>query len=525
MTNATAIWRIRPSGSNTNGGGYDPGIGGAGTDYSQQNAAQASGTHGSCTSADTSTTSNSIPGSAFGANLTFTTGTSLGLSANTPVAIFYTTTPTNYVQGTVVTDVTTSLVITPTGTPGAAGPFTAWTICTSTTFVDATANAFTSAMVGNAIYITGTNFITGWYFVTGYTSASTVTLDRPPGYGSTATWHLGGGWADPFTNMSTPNQAQISYSCVGGNTFYILGTGTPNAASYSYDYNWRSTGYPCGGSGIGYTTIAGDPATPGYLAPPNCSGGMPCIKANNSFGSNIIGNYVTASGSNPYIKIQGIWFVLTTSQNMNLNSGSSPWIVEGVVFDQFANDANAYQGSGIWIGGEIFSSVAPGANGSNYAINLGYPGLGVYGVNIHDIVGNGISAGNQGAVIGCVIAKCRGNGVYINTGGGGFVLAQNTIDGNLGSGILINTSGNVNNLQQSGVIYNNIISNHTQASTYGISSNSGTAAVNTAVAPFIDYNVYYGNTTDFQNLNYGPHDTHGGSNPYVAQPTENYTLA
>lgn len=74
--NSTAVWRVRPSGSNTNGGGYDAGISGAATDYSQQNAAQASGTHG------------------------VTTG--------------------------------------------------------STTFTDATANAFTSAMIGNALYITGT---------------------------------------------------------------------------------------------------------------------------------------------------------------------------------------------------------------------------------------------------------------------------------------------------------------------------------------------------------------------------------
>src|SRR5271170_1972719 len=40
--NATAVWRVRPSGSNTNGGGYDPGIASAGTDWSQQNAAHLS---------------------------------------------------------------------------------------------------------------------------------------------------------------------------------------------------------------------------------------------------------------------------------------------------------------------------------------------------------------------------------------------------------------------------------------------------------------------------------------------------
>lgn len=39
-TTATAVWRVRTGGNENNGGGYDPGISGAGTDYSQQDAAQ-----------------------------------------------------------------------------------------------------------------------------------------------------------------------------------------------------------------------------------------------------------------------------------------------------------------------------------------------------------------------------------------------------------------------------------------------------------------------------------------------------
>lgn len=42
---STAVWEVRPTvGSDTNGGGFDPAISGAGTDYSQQNAAQYSAT-------------------------------------------------------------------------------------------------------------------------------------------------------------------------------------------------------------------------------------------------------------------------------------------------------------------------------------------------------------------------------------------------------------------------------------------------------------------------------------------------
>src|SRR5277367_6296433 len=50
---ASAIWRIRPSGSNTNGGGYDVASYPGGTDYSRQNSPQATGTLG--TAAGTAT--------------------------------------------------------------------------------------------------------------------------------------------------------------------------------------------------------------------------------------------------------------------------------------------------------------------------------------------------------------------------------------------------------------------------------------------------------------------------------------
>ena len=54
---------------------------------------------------------------------------------------------------------------------------------------------------------------------------------------------------------------------------------------------------------------------------------------------------------------------------------------------------------------------------------------------------------------------------------------------------------------------------------------AGTTAQNDRVKQFIDYNVFYNNTTDVNAISYGAHDTHGGSNPYVGQSAENYTLA
>lgn len=58
--NATAVWEHRPTGNNNNGGGFDPGIAGAGTDYSQQDAAQLALADIAC--AQNSTTITSVAG-------------------------------------------------------------------------------------------------------------------------------------------------------------------------------------------------------------------------------------------------------------------------------------------------------------------------------------------------------------------------------------------------------------------------------------------------------------------------------
>ena len=55
--NATAQWRIRQDGANDNGGGYDPEISGAGTDYTDQSTPALSPTDLATTGAVTTLTS------------------------------------------------------------------------------------------------------------------------------------------------------------------------------------------------------------------------------------------------------------------------------------------------------------------------------------------------------------------------------------------------------------------------------------------------------------------------------------
>ena len=444
--NATAIWRVRPSGSNTNGGGFDPAISGVGTDYSGQNAAQASGTHGT------------------------TTGT--------------------------------------------------------TTFTDLTALAFTSAMVGNAIYITGTGQTTGWYFVTAYSSSSVVTLDRSPGTGTLATWYLGGGWAD-LTNLASTGPL------VSNNTMYVLGSGTPNPASYTYDYTYA-------GSGISPAAITinllNDPSTPGYKAAPDTTGGMPVIK--------FTGASVLSLTANTALNVQGIWFVSGTGASAGsyviaasgTASGAAFGSLFGCVTDQFGLDtgmgkmvinSGAIQSYINAVGCEIFSSQG-GTGGVNAAFYVtatfwSDAAFSIVGCNIHDCVGYGIyiTCGSNFCVtsltvINSIIAKCSASGIYYDTYSP-LVLMNCTIDGNGGDGLTVGTA--IINSLYVAIVINNIFSNHTGAGKYGAKN-----AANLTNGNVVDYNTYYNNTTD-TSLGYGPHDTHGGSNPYVNQATENYALA
>ena len=428
--NATAVWRVRPGGSNTNGGGYDPGISGAATDYSKQNSAQASGTHGT------------------------TVGT--------------------------------------------------------TSFVDATANAFTSAMVGNAIYITGSGQTTGWYFVTAFSSASTVTLDRSPGTGTLATWNLGGGWADPFTNLDTTTNVLVP-----GNIVYVLGSGTPNPSAYTPDYTYGGGGaFPLvnGNTTAGSVDILNDPATPGYKAPPDTTGGMPVVKIPNPF--------VTGAYSN----FAGLYFVGTTggaSSGAVISSPTSSTVVFGCVFDQLSQDISFTNGFCAVLGCEVFTSTAPGA-GAWQGLRLNAIGAIAASCNIHDTNGPGVLVASGAQIINSIISKCQGIGVnMVDTSTNVMRCFDCTIDGNTGNGIEISSQ----NALASSFVANNIISNHTTGGKFGLTVDAGTAAQNNLVQLFVDYNVYYNNAADLNAISYGPHDTHGGANPYVGQATENYTLA
>jgi hypothetical protein len=203
-------------------------------------------------------------------------------------------------------------------------------------------------------------------------------------------------------------------------------------------------------------------------------------------------------------------------------------VAYGCVFDQHGvdcefTDVGANAGVNI-IGCELFSSVAAAA-GTYAGIVIGNQGGAVVDCNIHDLRSGGIKSLYAGTtIVGNIVAKCGSTGISIDNNQGfrtgAQLVANNTVDGNAGHGIEVGSQFGLFNQS----LYNNIISNHVTAGKYGITIDAGTAATNDVVKQFVDYNVFYNNAADTNLISYGPHDTHGGTDPYVNAATENYTL-
>lgn len=420
--NATAVWRVRPSGSNTNGGGYDSAISGAGTDYSQQNSAQLAGSDGAA-------------------------------------------------SGT-------------------------------TTF---TGSSFTSQMVGNAMYVTGGGLTTGWYFITAFTNSTTITIDRSPGTGSAATYNVGGGWADPWTNLQTTTSGVTSgsFPVVGSNIVYVLGSGIPNPSSYTDDYTLGGgqTNWVVGSQSTGNIIIDNDPATPSYQRWPSCLGGMPVINCNS--------NVFFQTFNSQWVSIRGLWLRQPTSATVLIMGGFRDSDVRGLVFD---SKDNICEVEGLALGCEVFYSGTPATGATVHVFQKSH----IVSCYIHDYPGLG--ADNSGPITNSIFRKC-GNGA-IKTGGNSFgPYSNNTIDATTGTAIEYASAA-----QLTTQCFNNIITN---TSSVAISATFGStnATANTNAATLIDSNVFYNNTTNFNNFVSGPHDTVLGASPYVNQSTGDYTLA
>lgn len=291
---ANAVWEIWPtSGSDTNGGGFDPSIATGVSDFA---ATVATGNAPVITSATynfvagdvgawvfVKSGTNWVPGfykiSSVAANAATVNGT-IGQ------AILY---QGATVQNTVAGCATTA---SPTGGTGSVD-YTQQAVAavavtgesSATTTITTLAAAFTPVMVGNALYLSGTGITTGRYFMTVFTSTTVCTVDRSPGTtGTSVVVNIGGA-------LATNNQAFGTAGGVGGNVFWIKNTGTMAVSG-------SQTALPAGVSGA-LTVFAGYNSLRGDLDAAKTFTNHPLVQNNN-----VVNN--TINLSNAYVTVRNI---------------------------------------------------------------------------------------------------------------------------------------------------------------------------------------------------------------------------
>jgi hypothetical protein len=505
---ATTVWRVRPSGNNLNGGGYDPAVSGV-------LATTLSGTLATGATSASITSATGWPGSGnyyarLGATISgqryneivqVTAGQGTGPWTVTRARLGTSDPGVTWPAGTVIdNDLSQCDTAMATGTAGTSNA--------STTFSDV-GLATNTTFPGNILWLaSGTNGTVNGYVIQSVTNATTIVLDRNCSTGAMANgvWKIGGGWADPQTNLT----AGTPIPAGDGTTVYMLGSGIPIPSSYTYDYSLSAYATIVNGSlTSGYVRILGDPCTPNYA-----SGAKPCIQ---------IANAMVYYNSN-YLHIEDVWIVPSSAFYTKFFGSVGDLRVINCVFDQFGYDVGISDGSAnpVFLGSWIFSSVAKRSTNVVPAITCAAGIASIINCNVSGCIGPGVLMDYQARMMGSLISKNGNYGIKLDSAtnvGAEIICCGNTIDANAGDGILITGQANCGAL-----IYNNIISNHTTAGTYPIKVSAGTTAQNDRIKNFIDYNVFYNNLNAPSAISYGAHDTTGGANPYVDQTNNDYTL-
>lgn len=439
-TSKSAQYWLRVAGNDNNGGGFDSGISGAGTNYADQDAAQLALTGLTCT-----------------------------------------------VNGTTLTQ---------------------------------TGGTFTSAMVGNAIQITGgTNFLKDIYWITAFTNSNNVVLDRTPataGAGSAGTGNLGGALATlkclSTSGTNTANPLNTTTQLVPGNTVNIRGGGTNDPGSLDYDFSGGYWVFPSGNTSVGPITLVGYNGRP-YLA----YAGLLLYSTNN-------------------ITWRNLKFVITVASFTTHGAIYGAQLGINCIFDQNGNDAYLANpgGNGSATSGAInceFRNSGSTAAGTQPAIVVANYFSIISDCWIHTTRGIGIRMDGPAVLVGNIINSCGDDGVQVgNITVYGLIMKNNTIDKNTGNGINFTAAAGVASVQE---ISGNLITNHTSASKYGVNLSFGSAGDNTILFPgYMDYNGFYNNsngnyhtiTTNISPSFVGTNDPSITGDPYTSEVAADLSL-
>ena len=179
----------------------------------------------------------------------------------------------------------------------------------TTTLTSATAS-FTSAIVGNVIYLQGGTgaLAAGWYEVTGYTNATTITLDRTVATGTGITLNIGGA----FASLGRVG----SIGLVSGNKIWMQ-AGSYTITSASTNVSNGCFSLPTLVTVEGYQTTRGDLGTAPVLTASGITNFILISASDESSIRNLTVDGASLSSSRGYNLGRGFWYKLTARNCSN----------------------------------------------------------------------------------------------------------------------------------------------------------------------------------------------------------------
>lgn len=465
---ASAIWRVRPHGNNSNGGGYDGITYPGGTDYSQQDTAQAtwaSGTNGlTCTGSASTTLTD---GDARGLFTPAMVGNAIQIAGGTGfTAGFYFITQVTDANNVVLDRTPASSTTAASAATGYVGG--GW----ATIYPNVL-----SLVAGNILYVLGgssPSYASPDYATTGSGSAwimgGNVNIGPVTIAGDPATPTNNGYGGRPVI-VVTDYQGGVSFDSPGvvKHIWFALHSGSSYAGSF----------VSAGSTNSNYTMYVTD-----------------CV-----FDYNGRVGYGTASCIRDYN--QGASFLVDNCEFMN--SGAAVSSTNGVI------TANPQYGP--W----------PCVTVINCKFKK-IPGVCIQVAGSANIFGNVFTnCGNDCIQLLSHSGTVTAQYVVSNNTFDGLVSGSGLTTS--GNGISVASAATLENA----TILNNVFSNFTVAGTHAILV-SGTGG--DGVRTLVDYNTFYNNASDLSGISYGPHDTSSNAsapkvnanNPFVDQPNGDYTL-
>jgi hypothetical protein len=384
----------------------------------------------------------------------------------------------------------------------AAATWTHLNMAGTTTLTDPDGgNKFASALIGNAVRVNS-----AYYFITGYTDANNVTVDRSATF-TNAAGKVGGAAVISGVLPDCINVYSAAGNiAVGGNTVYIMGAGSNYPSSNDYQVNSYVNG------------LAGGNATNGFIKYIGHNG-RPRIAAAS-------GNALILYPASSYVYLNNIYFFATGGTYNRLIDVTNNNCIYGNVFDCNDQDCDGIDTvtgtyNSVVANNEIFGKISgPATRASRAGIYLNSTECLVVGNCIHHHGGHGIHVTNQQCYLyNNLIYRNSLNGINIAGYLYLIIISGNTVNRCSGHGIAIGVT------PPQIVIYNNLITNITVATKYGLAMTTGTAAANNNLCLLLNNNAFYGNTVgNYTGCSAASSDVAITDDPFISETNNDYRL-